>query len=102
MLNHRDLEESVSRLDTVDAVRIVSDGDKVTEVHIVAAPSKPAKQVVRDIQSLAMARFGINRRQEGHLRRSVGGRRRRPEDAGAADPRAACRAGRMAHATRSR
>lgn len=60
MLNHRDLEESISRLDTVDAVRIVSEGDKVVEVHIVAAPSKPAKQVVRDIQSLAMARFGLS------------------------------------------
>ena len=60
MLNHRELEESVSRLETVDAVRIVSDGETVTEVHIVAAPSKPAKQVVRDIQSLAMARYGIN------------------------------------------
>ncbi len=27
---------------------------------MVAAPSKPAKQVVRDIQSLAMARFGVS------------------------------------------
>lgn len=59
-MNHRELEESVSRLDTVDAVRIVTSGDTVTEVHIVAAPSKPAKQVVRDIQSLAMARYGLN------------------------------------------
>lgn len=59
-LKHRDLEESISRLETVDAVRVVSDGDVITEVHIVAAPSKPAKQVVRDVQSLAMARFGVN------------------------------------------
>lgn len=60
MLNFRELEESISRLESVDAVRIVGDGEKVAEVHILAAPSKPPKQVVRDVQSLAMARYGAN------------------------------------------
>jgi len=51
----------LTRLDSVDAVRIVHDGDKV---HVLASPSKPPKQVVRDVQSLAMARYGttIDRR----------------------------------------
>ena len=48
------------RLPSVDAVRIVGNSDGITEVHVVAPPDKPAKQVVRDIQSLAMARFGAN------------------------------------------
>ena len=63
-LNFEELEESLTRLDSVDAVRIVHEGDKVAEVHVLAAPSKPAKQVVRDVQSLAMARYGttIDRR----------------------------------------
>ena len=31
----------------------------MTEVHVLALPGKPAKQVVRDVQSVAMAAFGI-------------------------------------------
>ena len=60
MLKHQELEETLSRLDSVDAVRVVTDGDRVAEVHILAAASKPPKQVVRDVQSLAMARYGTN------------------------------------------
>jgi hypothetical protein len=59
-MNLRELEETLTRLDSVDAVRIVMDGDKVAEVHVLATPTKRAKQVVRDVQSLAMARFGAN------------------------------------------
>ena len=60
LLNFEELEETLARLDSVDAVRVVGDGTKVAEVHVVATPSKPAKQVVRDVQSLAMARYGAN------------------------------------------
>ena len=60
MLDFEELEESLTRLDSVDAVRVVSDSGKVAEVHVLSAASKPAKQVVRDVQSLAMARFGTN------------------------------------------
>ena len=59
-LNHRELEESITHLDSVDAARVVADGPRITEVHVIAAPGKPAKQVVRDVQSLAMARFGAS------------------------------------------
>lgn len=64
MLNLEELEESLTRLPSVDAVRVVAQGEKVAEVHVLAAPDKPAKQVVRDVQSLAMARYGttIDRR----------------------------------------
>lgn len=60
MLNFQELEETLSRLESVDAVRVVNEGDRVAEVHILAAASKPPKQVVRDVQSLAMARYGAN------------------------------------------
>ncbi len=56
----RELEESITRIAAVDAARVVIDGDRITEVHVIAAPEKPAKQVVRDVQSLAMARFGTS------------------------------------------
>ena len=60
MLDFEELEESLTRLESVDAVRVVAEFGKVAEVHVLAAAMKPAKQVVRDVQSLAMARYGAN------------------------------------------
>lgn len=60
MLDFEELEESLTRLESVDAVRVVSDAGRVAEVHVLAAAMKPAKQIVRDVQSLAMARYGTN------------------------------------------
>lgn len=59
-MQYRELEEALCRLPTVDAVRIVGDNGRISEVHVLAAPLKPAKQVVRDVQSLAMASFGVS------------------------------------------
>jgi len=59
VVDFRELEETLCRLPAVDAVRIVHDRDRISEVHVLASPAKPAKQVVRDVQSLAMARFGV-------------------------------------------
>ncbi len=59
-VNFRELEEGLSRLESIDAARIVNQGSKITEVHIIAAADKPAKQVVRDVQSMAMARYGLS------------------------------------------
>jgi hypothetical protein len=58
-VNFRELEEGLTRLDSVDAARVVNQGDTITEIHIIAASDKPSKQVARDVQSLAMARFGL-------------------------------------------
>lgn len=58
-VNFRELEENLTRMDSVDAARVVNQGSTITELHIIAAVDKPAKQVVRDVQSLAMARFGV-------------------------------------------
>ena len=59
-VNFKELEEGLTRLETIDAARVVNQGDRITEVHVIAAAEKPAKQVVRDVQSLAMARFGLS------------------------------------------
>lgn len=48
------------RLPSVDAVRVVGNKDGISEVHVLSPPDKPPKQIVRDIQSLAMARYGAN------------------------------------------
>lgn len=58
-MRYAELEETLCRLTTVDAVRVVADNGSIAEVHVLASPGKPAKQVVRDVQSLAMASFGI-------------------------------------------
>ncbi len=59
-MRYRELEETLCRLPTVDAVRIVESNGGISEVHVLSGPGKPAKQVVRDVQSLAMAAFGVN------------------------------------------
>ncbi len=59
VVDFRALAETLCRLPAVDAVRIVHERERISEVHVLASPAKPAKQVVRDVQSLAMARFGV-------------------------------------------
>jgi hypothetical protein len=55
-----DLERELGRLPEVSAVRVVGDAFGVPlEVHVVATPAKHAKQIVRDIQAVALATFGI-------------------------------------------
>jgi hypothetical protein len=56
-----DLEDALRSLPGVQAVSVVTSGSgEPTEVHVLAAPGKAAKQVVRDVQSLAMAGFGVD------------------------------------------
>ena len=55
-----ELEQELVRIPEVTAARVVADPDgRVAEVHILSLPSKHAKQVVRDVQSVAMATFGV-------------------------------------------
>ena len=55
-----ELERTLCRIPHVTSARVVPDGgDTVRELHIVATLDKPAKQVVRDVQSVAMASFGV-------------------------------------------
>jgi hypothetical protein len=56
-----ELEASLLRLPSVRAVRVVTGPDaRPTEVHVLADRDKPAKQIVRDVQSLAMAEYDID------------------------------------------
>ena len=55
-----ELERELCRLPEVSAARVVTDDiGRATEVHILANSAKHAKQVVRDVQSVALASFGI-------------------------------------------
>jgi hypothetical protein len=54
------LEAELAALSEVRAARVVTaPGGRITEVHIVSEGAKSPKQVVRDVQTLAQARFGI-------------------------------------------
>ncbi len=58
-VNFRDFEEKVKRLSGVEAARVVGNGAAITEVHVLTDTAKAAKQIVRDVQTLAQAAFGI-------------------------------------------
>jgi hypothetical protein len=52
------LEADLRRIQGVSSTRIVGENEP-SEIHIVSSTARPPKQVVRDVQSLAAARFGI-------------------------------------------
>jgi hypothetical protein len=55
-----ELEATLGRLPGIQAVRVVTGPDaKPTEVHVLATRDKTPKQLVRDIQSVAMAQFDL-------------------------------------------
>jgi hypothetical protein len=54
------IETEIGRLPEVVACRIVADAvGRPLEVHVLAHPGKHPKQVVRDVQSVALASFGL-------------------------------------------
>lgn len=54
------LQAKLARLDGVEAVRVVGTDSRIEEIHVLARRTKPAKQVVRDVQSLAAAAFSLD------------------------------------------
>ena len=59
--NVRELEAELCRLTEVKAARVVADASgALIEVHIVATAEKHAKQLVRDVQTIALANYGID------------------------------------------
>jgi hypothetical protein len=57
----RAVETELCRLPDLSAARIVTDSvGRPVEVHVLALPGKRPKQIVRDVQSVAMASFGLD------------------------------------------
>ncbi len=54
------LQEKIGRIEGVEAARVVSENGHIEEVHVLARRTKAAKQLVRDIQSLGQALFGLD------------------------------------------
>src|SRR5438046_2182514 len=56
-----ELEECLRQVPGIRAASVVTGPDAVpTEIHIVASRAKGPKQVVRDVQSMALATFDVN------------------------------------------
>ena len=54
------LQEKIGRIDGIEAARVVAVNGNIDEVHVLARKTKPAKQLVRDVQSLSQALFGLD------------------------------------------
>lgn len=56
----QDIEFALSQIGEIKAARVVvAPEGNISEIHVVALPSKSPKQLVRDIESALMARFGL-------------------------------------------
>lgn len=54
------IEATLCQIAEVEAARIVSsETNEIEELHVLALPDKGPKQIVRDIESTLMARFGL-------------------------------------------
>lgn len=55
-----DIEAALAEVGEIKAARIVADAQgAIVEIHVLALPTKAPKQLVRDIESCLMAKFGI-------------------------------------------
>jgi len=55
-----ELQEKISRIEGVEAARVVAANGHIDEIHVLARRNKPPKQLVRDVQSLSAALFGLD------------------------------------------
>ena len=53
------IEDSISCIDGIINVKIVGEGSNITEIHVLSNRSKGPKLLVRDIETLIKARFGV-------------------------------------------
>lgn len=53
------MQDKVCALPNVQRCRMLAKGARVAEVHVLADMSKPAKAVVRDIETLVLLEFGL-------------------------------------------
>lgn len=55
-----DIEDTLGQISEIKAARVVASSEgQIQEVHVLALPTKSPKQLVRDIESTIMARFGV-------------------------------------------
>ena len=55
----REIEDIISKIEGIKAVKVVGDEDNIKEVHILASSDKNPKQVVRDVETAVFAITGV-------------------------------------------
>ena len=58
-MDYAAFQEKIGRLEGVEAARVVAENGHVDEIHVLARRNKTPKQLVRDVQSLSQALFGV-------------------------------------------
>lgn len=58
-VDRTELEDGLKKIPGVSGIKVVGD-DQPTEIHVIATSDRQPKQLVRDIQSLAAAGFGLD------------------------------------------
>jgi len=59
-VDRKTIEESIHCIDGVLNVKVVGEGSNITEIHVLSNRSKTPKLLVRDIETLLKARFGVD------------------------------------------
>jgi len=60
VIDREEVERTLCQIPEIEAAAIVSDGSNlIQELHVLATGQRAPRQIVRDIESLLMARFGI-------------------------------------------
>ena len=55
----KEIEEIISKIEGIKAVKVVGDGDDIKEIHVLAGFEKNPKQIVRDIETAVFAITGL-------------------------------------------
>ena len=59
-MDHVAFQEKIGRIEGVEAARVVAENGHVDEIHVLARRNKVPKQLVRDVQSLSQALYGVD------------------------------------------
>ena len=51
-----EVEAAIRALKDVDGVNIQSEGDDIREIHVLTSSNRPAKHIVRDVQTLLLTK----------------------------------------------
>ncbi len=59
MVNPRELEKIIEKIDGIKAVKVVGEEDSIKEIHVITNGGKNPKQIVRDIETAVFALTGF-------------------------------------------
>ncbi len=59
LMDTHEFEEALAQLPSITAVRVATDDHSKIDVHVLASPATATTQVVRELQTEALTKFGI-------------------------------------------